>query len=615
MLALLLPEAAAATTTTTRIIIKRDPGLTAAERADIRADADVRLVRTLSLPRTEVVTTTDPRDALATLRRDHDVVYAELDRIRTAQATDPDPLMDQQWALFGPDGPGINAVDAWNTATGLDQKVGVVDTGVDATHPDLDLAGKIAPESFSFVAPRGSDVSDLDVDVDSPGHGTHVTGTIAAERGNPEGIAGVAPDATIVALRALTTEGEGRDSDIAEAFRYAGDKSIPVVNASLGGPGASQTLRDAIKASPDTLFVVSAGNGGQDNDLDPFYPCNTPEPNVLCVGASTPTDTVASFSNVGVRSVDIYAPGEDIMSTLPGDAYGSKYGTSVAAPHVAATAALVREVTPTLTTKQLKEVLLASGQPSQEFAASVSDARLDARAALDLVLATVLDSDGDGWVDPADACPGGPPTDTYDGCAVDHDWDGIPDDADNCDLDPDTDQTDLDGDGRGAPCDPTPRGHNNDGDHLWQIDDACPDAYGTLANGCPAPPPPPSPPPNWDGDNRVDSIDYCPTEYALTNDGCPLPQIASLSGKVRKRGTKRSVTVKVGTTRLAMVRVTIERKKRGRWVRVARATRGTVANRVTVKATGLKRGRHRVRVSISNGAGSGTPVTKGFRIR
>jgi len=232
-----------------------------------------------------------------------------------------------------------------------------------------------------------------------------------------------------------------------------------------------------------------------------------------------------------------------------------------------------------------------------------------------------LDDDNDGIADGGDNCPVNANPDQRDlpdgddigdACDPDLDEDGDANGSDNCPVNYDPSQADSDGDGQGNACDATPRGHNNDGDHLWQIDDGCPDVYGTLANGCPAPP---SSPPNSDGDDRVDGVDVCPTEYAISNNGCPLPQVTSLSGRVRKRGTRRSVTVKVGTSRLAMVRVTIERKKGGRWVRVARATRGTVANRVTVTATRLKRGRHRVRVSVYNGAGTGTPVTTGFRVR
>jgi hypothetical protein len=501
-----------------------------------------------------------------------------------------------------------------------------VDTGVDVDHPDL--FGKVT-DTESFVAPRGGDVSD------SHGHGTHVTGTIAAFHWNAEGIAGVAPDATIMALRALSAPGSGRDSEIAEAFRYAGQRGVRIVNASLGGPGASQTLRDAIKAYPATLFVVGAGNGdqetGDDNDAKPIYPCNTPEPNVLCVGASTPTDSVATWSNFGSRSVDVFAPGESIRSTLPtlpGAAtgvYGWKDGTSMATPHVAATAGLVLQAAPGLTAKQLKEVLLASADVKPGFERSVSGARLDAEAAVNLALArTALpDADRDGWTDAADACPGGPADDTYDGCVSDHDWDGVSDAIDNCDLTPTADQTDSDGDGRGNACDSTPRGHNNDGDHLWQIDDACPDDYGTLSNGCPAPPPPTQPtpqpappaPPDSDRDGRYDGSDACALEYAITNDGCPLPQVASLTAKVRKRGSTRSVTVAVGTTRLAILRVTIERRKGGRWVRVTRQKLVTVGNRATVTGRRVAAGRYRVRVSISTSAGTGGLVTKGFRVR
>jgi hypothetical protein len=131
--------------------------------------------------------------------------------------------------------------------------------------------------------------------------------------------------------------------------------------------------------------------------------------------------------------------------------------------------------------------------------------------------------------------------------------------------------------------------------------------YGTLANGC-APAPAPAPP-NTDGDDRIDSSDACPTEYAISNDGCPLAQVASLSAKVRKR----TATVKVAATRAATLRITVERKKGRRWVRVTRRTVSGTAKTLRVKR--LKRGRYRVRVSISSGAGAGASVSKSFRVR
>jgi hypothetical protein len=202
-----------------------------------------------------------------------------------------------------------------------------------------------------------------------------------------------------------------------------------------------------------------------------------------------------------------------------------------------------------------------------------------------------------------------------DACDPDLDGDGRANDADNCETVKNAGQADADRDGVGDACDSTPRGHDNDRDGKLSADDACPNVYGTLANGCPAPKPPsPSPPANADGDNRIDASDACPHEYAISDNGCPLAQVSSLSAKARKRGKKRSATVKVAATRAATLTITVERKKGRRWVRVARRTvNGTTGT--TLRASRLKRGPHRVRVSISSGAGAGKSVSKSFRVR
>ena len=374
LLCVLLPGVAQANSTT-NIIVKRDPGLTAAERADIRTDADVRLVETLSLPLTEVVAAQqgDVADALRDLNADPDVVYAERDQVRTATAPN-DPLWNDLWAI-----PFIEADVAWSLqdteltprdVSGLDQVVAVVDSGIDATHPDL--VNQIDPQwERDFV---DGDATPTDGD----GHGTHVSGTIAAERDNGEGVTGVAPGAKIMPLRVLDDDGAGYDSDIAAAFTWAHAKGAKVVNASLGGSAPSTTLRTAIHNAPNTLFVVAAGNGGEDqvgddNDYKPTYPCNTPEPNVLCVGASDyVVDEVASFSNYGARAVDVFAPGVWIPSTVPqalagpgfdpdtedfgNEPYDYMHGTSMAAPHVSAVAALVLQAAPALTPKDVKQI-------------------------------------------------------------------------------------------------------------------------------------------------------------------------------------------------------------------------------------------------------------------
>jgi subtilisin family serine protease len=385
--ALLVPEGAAAEPAT-RIIVKREPGLTAAERADLRADAGVRLVETLSLPRTEVVTAPagEAGAALRDLRADTDVVYAQIDHVRRSFAADP--YMPYMWALqntgqqlFGnePGSKGYpdadsDVVEAWSqldappALAGAGQTVAVVDSGIDATHLDLD--GRV-DYAVDFVGdrPDGSDGN---------GHGTHVAGTIVANRENGKGGAGVAPGAMIAAMRALNDEGQGRDSDIAAAFVQAGTEGIPIVNASLGGPEPAPLLADAIQSYPGTLFVVAAGNDGTDNDTTPQYPCNIALQNVLCVGASTNRDARASFSNYGDHSVDLFAPGESILSTIPPGVipppfpqtatYAYFDGTSMASPHVAAAAALVLQAKPTLTTVELKDLLMHTADDRPAFA-------------------------------------------------------------------------------------------------------------------------------------------------------------------------------------------------------------------------------------------------------
>jgi thermitase len=360
------------------IIVKRAPGLSSAERADVRKDARVKLVDTLSLPNTEVVRPKqDTGAALAALNADPDVAYAEVDR--SVGALSDDPYFSQLWALnntgqFG----GIAGKDmsvplAWQTSTGTGVTVAVVDTGVDAN--DLDLAGQLV-DGWDFVD------NDNDPD-DEHGHGTHVTGTIAALADNGIGVAGVAPGAKVMPLRALDADGHGSDSTIAEAFDYAGDRGARIVNASLGGAGTSATLTAAMAAHPNTLYVVAAGNDSVNTDLVPYAPCTSPAPNVVCVGASTNRDGRAPFSNYGATTVDVFAPGVTIQSTWPGGIYKFLQGTSMAAPHVTGEAALALAADPAATTAQLKADVIASADPVDAFGAiSVSGGRADAAAAV-----------------------------------------------------------------------------------------------------------------------------------------------------------------------------------------------------------------------------------------
>ncbi len=211
--------------------------------------------------------------------------------------------------------------------------------------------------------------------VEDESHGTHVAGIIAAKRNNGLGANGVADNVAIMSIRAVPN-GDEYDKDIALGIRYAVDNGAKIINGSFGkafSPNA-QWVYDAIKyaADHDVLFVHAAGNSGEDLDdpNNPNFPNdqinNGPEmaDNVITVGALTSkygSEMVASFSNYGLINVDIFAPGDDIYSTMPNNEYDFQGGTSMAAPAVAGVAALVRSFYPKLSASQVKAILLNSG--------------------------------------------------------------------------------------------------------------------------------------------------------------------------------------------------------------------------------------------------------------
>jgi thermitase len=368
------------------------------------------------------VPTQGAEDALAALNADPAVVYAEPDELRSALAPPDDPWWPFMWGLAntgqepfaGTPGSDINLLDAWSFSQGAGQTVAVVDSGVDLAHDDL--VGQVAAGGRNFV--QGTGPNDLS---DTFGHGTHVAGTIAARANNGLGVVGVAPFAKVLPLRVLDSQGQGFDSWVAQAFDYAGDLGLRVVNASLGGERDSQTLAGAIAAHPNTLYVVPAGNGGTDgigdnNDARRVLPCNLSYANVVCVGATDEDDRRAPFSNYGAASVDLFAPGVDIVSTSPADQYGFQYGTSMATPHVSGEAALLLAAAPSLSSHELKDLILGTVDRRPGLSGfSVSGGRANAGAALRRLVGAGPDRSGMGL--PSNPCPAIPGP-AADGCPV-----------------------------------------------------------------------------------------------------------------------------------------------------------------------------------------------------
>jgi thermitase len=392
------PTAPSSPRSVTRVLVRFASDASPAQRAEMRARADVERDATLAVRGLEVV---DPEPgvsvgaAVADLERMDGVLYAEPDRVLHQTTTPDDPLLSLEWGLTA-----IRAPEAWDVTTGSPQvTVAVVDTGIDASHPDL------SPNLWTNPGESGAgrDTNGLDDDGDGliddvhgwdfvdgdaqpddgNGHGTHVSGTIAARGDNGVGVAGVTWSTAIMPLRVLGDDGSGYVSDVITAYAYAASSGARVVNASLGGGTYSRAEHDAIAAAPNTLFVVAAGNDSADDDATPEYPCDYDLANVVCVAASDRDDTLASFSNYGTTNVDLAAPGVDVVSTWPGGRYVVLDGTSMATPHVTGAAALLLAHDGGLTVAGLRAALLSSAHPVPALAGRVATGgRLDAAAAL-----------------------------------------------------------------------------------------------------------------------------------------------------------------------------------------------------------------------------------------
>jgi subtilisin family serine protease len=350
---------------------------TTAARADVLADLEATVVERLPLSglvRVRLEPGTSVPAAAAAFERRAGVRYAQPNHRYRLLANPNDSSFGNLWGLHnvgqsvetvtGTSDADIDAPEAWDLTQGSDAvTVAVVDSGIDYSHPDLEA---------NIWINRGWDfVNDDNDPMDDESHGTHVAGTIGARGNNGVGVTGVNWRVKLMAVKAGDDEGFLEEAWIVEAFQYACANGAKVINGSFGGPGGNAIL-NAINACPNALFVFAAGNAGTNNDASPVYPCSYGAPNIVCVAATDANDTRASFSNYGANNVDLAAPGVNILSTVPGGAYDSWAGTSMAAPHVAGAAALVLASRPSLTPVELRRALLLSADSKPSLTGHVA---------------------------------------------------------------------------------------------------------------------------------------------------------------------------------------------------------------------------------------------------
>jgi len=434
------------------VLVKFVPGTAAAARTDAHGQAGGTVLAEIARTGLQLVAVPGGGEvaALERYRRNPNVLFAEPNYIRSfpepsnhapgSEVVAGDFYFDEQWALkndgqefyclpfldeelcfyIGTADADIDAPEAWAISMGTPAvRVAVIDSGIDRTHPDL----------ASHYVGGWDFVNGMPDPVDDHGHGTHVSGTIAASinnltgtPGTAEGVAGVAPNASLLVYKVCTADGSCDDFTVAQAVALAVADGANVINLSLGGTDYSQAMYDSIQDAWNANVVIVAG-AGNNSSTQPFYPAAYD--NVLSVAAYDEDHARAAFSNYG-SWVDISAPGNVIMSTYPMWACGASAspgdigcytwmsGTSMATPHVSGAAALVWSRGDVVSNAQVVDILLQSADPRgvnrhrlsnwtihgglnlhDAMSYGVTNLSPTANAGPDQ---SVTDTDGDGWV-------------------------------------------------------------------------------------------------------------------------------------------------------------------------------------------------------------------------
>lgn len=404
------------------VIVRFKSGTTSARSVAVHAGLAAHVVheyRTLSglqlvvLPQGMAV-----EAALEAYQRDPDVLYAEPNYIYGLDTVPNDPSFSPLWGMHNTGQLGgvidtdINAPEAWNFTTGSSNVVlGLLDTGVDYTHQDLadniftnpgEIAGNgIDDDGNGWI----DDVHGIDATaesgdpMDTNGHGTHVSGTMAARGNNGIGVAGVNWEAKVVACKAFDPFGDLNDilqcMDYFLELKTRPNNPVDIVatNNSWGGGAFSQALYDAIGAHKQAgmLFVAAAGNDSLNTDIEPHFPSSYDHDNIISVLALNRFNGRASFSNFGALTVDVGAPGEDVLSTFPGNSFATLSGTSMATPHVTGLVGLLKAQNPGRNAHQLKNLILTGGTSSPATTGNtLSGRRIRADASLNCVNQTLV---------------------------------------------------------------------------------------------------------------------------------------------------------------------------------------------------------------------------------
>ncbi|HBE71346.1 MAG TPA: hypothetical protein DDW52_24635, partial [Planctomycetaceae bacterium] len=403
-----------------RFLMSFEPGISEARKSQILDSHGLTVIKDFTFAGSTLVGT-QPGDNLSSkisqLGQMSEVAYAEPDYLYEFERTPNDPRYDEQWHYHNTGQTGgtvdadIDLPEAWDQFVGSEEVViAVLDSGVDYTHPDLAPnmwrnPGEIPGDGVDndgngyiddvFGLDTGSGDSDP---MDFIGHGTHVAGTVSAAGNNGFGVSGVNWNAKIMAMKIGTDQGGPSVAAAIEALDYMimmrENYNVNVVasNNSWGGPGFSQAMFDAIQRNnaAGMVFVASAGNSGTDNDQFPHYPDGYDLDGIISVAASDHNDRLAGFSQFGQTTVDLAAPGVDILSTTLGGGYGLNSGTSMASPHVAGVVGLLAGANPFASVAEIKAAILQGADAIATMdGTTVTGARLNAANSLTIIGADV----------------------------------------------------------------------------------------------------------------------------------------------------------------------------------------------------------------------------------